>query len=224
MMDIDKMNCFRIIIPLLIAATIWATAGQAMAWTRHGLNRYGFDGRYDPHHSFFHPWYHGHGHPGDIHGYGSRYKDIYNEQDGWDMLKKYRSNTALEIFEDLSGETPAAGAHKLGIAIAAADTGQLPKSVTAMRLALRYNPGALQLFEPEDWLKDRLKKLVKKYQGQFHGLQNQDAYFMRIAFYYILKDKEACFEAIRYGKKTNDTSDSALNLYYMAENDEWKFH
>lgn len=216
------MSCLRIIIALLVAAMAWVIASQALAWTRHGHHRYDFYDRYDPCQNHFHPWRHGP--PRYIHDYRPRYTDMYTEQDGWDLIKKYRSHTALELFENISGTTPAAGGPKLGIAIAAADTGQLSKSVTAMRLALRYHPGALQLFEPEDWLKYRLKRLVKKYQGRSHGLQNQDAYFMIAAFYYMLKDRDACLEAVRLGKKANDTSDSTLNLFYMAENDEWRFH
>lgn len=216
------MRYSRIIIILLVTAMAWGMAGQATAWTRHGHHRYDFYDRYNPYNRPFYPWRHRL--PGYIHDYRPRYTEIYTEQGGWDLVKNYRSDTALEIFEDISNATPVAGGPRLGIAVAAADTGQLSKSVTAMRLALRYNPGALQIFKPEDWLKDRLKSLVKKYQGQSHGLPDQDAYFMQAAFYYIVKDRDACLEAVRLGKKADDTSESALNLFYMAEKDVWRFN
>ena len=47
---------------------------------------------------------------------------------------------------------------------------------------------------------------------------------MVAAFYYILKNRDACLENVRLGEQAEDTSDSALNLFYMAKNDEWKFH
>lgn len=221
------MSYSRIIITLFIAVMVWGMPGQVPAWTRHGHHRYDFYDRYDPYdrydryHRHLYPWRHRL--PGYIHDYRPRYKEMYTDKDGWDLVKNYRSDTALEIFEDISDSAPAAGRARLGIAVAAADIGQLPKSVTAMRLALRYNPGALQIFKPEDWLKDRLKSLVKKYQGRSHGLPDQDAYFMQAAFYYMVKDRDACLEAVRLGKKADDTSESALNLFYMAEKDAWRF-
>ncbi len=212
------MNVSHLIKIISIAAITWAIAGETFAWTRLPHHRHhGFR----PYHNHFHHRYRSL--PGYGHDYQPGYTHLYTEQDGWDLIKKYRSDTALEIFEDISDVRPAAGKPKIGVAIAAAEIGQLPKSVTAMRQALRYNPAALQLFEPEEWLKLRLKKLVEKYQGRSHGLNNQDACLMRTAFYYMLRNQDACLESVRLGKKAEDTSDSALNLYFMAENDRWRF-
>jgi tetratricopeptide (TPR) repeat protein len=208
------MNVSRIIKILSITAIAWAIAGETSAWTRHRPHRHHILSPY--HHHFHHPHY---CYPEYVHDY----RPQYTEQDGWEQIKKNRSDTALEIFENASDANPAAGGPKIGIAIAAADIGLLSKSIIAMRQALRYNPGALQLFEPEEWLKHRLKKLIKKYQGRSHGLRDQDAYFMAAVFNYMLKNKDGCLEAVRLGKKADDTSDSALNLFSMAEKDTWRF-
>lgn len=208
------MGYSRIIMALSAAVLAWITADPAISWTRSDLHRHGGYYRYYPYSRHSCPWRHDRQPP---------YKETHTLQDGWDLIKEGQSLAAIKIFENISKATPAAGIPRLGIAIAASETGQLPKSVTAMRMALRYNPGAIQLFEPEDWLTDRLKKLVKKYQGPTHGLPDPDAFFMTAAFYYMLRDRAACLEAARRGRKTNDTSDSALNLFYMAEKDEWRF-
>ncbi len=208
------MRCLKIIIILLVTAVTWISASTAVAWTRYGHGHH--------RHDFYHPRYHSH--HGYIHDLRPIYSVTYTETDGWDLIEKNQSRRALDVFEKLSNESPAAGGPQLGIAIAAAETGELSKSVTAMRLALNYNPGVLRFFEPENWLKIRLINLVKTINKHPRRLQNQDAYFMMTAFYYILKDKDACLEAARLGRKANDTTDSALNLFYMAEKDDWRFH
>ena len=58
---------------------------------------------------------------------------------------------------------------------------------------------------------------------KFQELQEPDAGFMLAALYYLLKNREACLEAVRVGKASGDTSDSALNLFYMAKKDTWRF-
>lgn len=214
-----KNSC--IIFILLTAAAIWHAGGTAYAWTRTWYNRHDIHDRYGyyyRHHGPFHHRPHWH-----IHNYHPRYKNLYTEKDAWELIENNRSYTALQIFEGLFHASPAAGRLKLGAAVAAADAGQLSKSIELMRQVLQYNPGSLQVFEPETWLTDRLKGLTKKFQEQSNELPGQDARFMLAAFYYLVKDREACLRSVQMGKAANDVSDSALNLFYMAENDAWRF-
>ena len=206
---------------LLILVMAWGMADPTLAWRRCGHHRYHFHDRFSPCPRHFTPWRHC---PRTFcHDHLARRTVVYTEQNGWDLIKNGRSQTALGIFEAISAAAPASGNPRLGIAVAAADTGQLAKSVAAMRRALEFNPGALQIFEPEAWLKERLPPLIKKFENPSPGLAIQDIFFMQAAFYYLVKDQHACLEAVRRGKQANDTTDSALNLFYMAENDEWRF-
>lgn len=184
----------------------------ASAWSRYDHYRHY---RYDPfdRHYHRHHWHHRH----HYHHY-PRFRVSYDINDGWNFIKKDRSNTALEIFEDLDNSNPGSGIPKLGYSIAAADTDRLGKSVWAMRRALIFHPGALYQFKPDVQLKNKIKQLVSKFQGRSHGLSEKDAFFMQASLYYLAGDKISCLQAIRLNKDANDTSDSAKNLYYMAEN------
>lgn len=157
--------------------------------------------------------------PGYTRYYRPQYADHYTVEDGWDLIRRHQSHTAFEIFMDIAESNPAAGQPKLGIAVAAADTGRLPRSVWAMRRLLEFTPAAIQLFRPDDWLIHRLRRLVGKYHSRSHGLPQKDAVFMQASLYYLLKDKTACLAAIDLSREVNDDSDSARNLYHIAEND-----
>ena len=201
----------------LVSVFILTAWSEALAWSRHHY-------RYDHHDRFFHrhyypsPYYRSYRHYRHPYHHDYRwYRQDYTMADGWNMVRQGRSGIALNIFEDLSERHPGAGGPKLGYAIAAADTGRLEKSVWAMRRALQFGPGAVQIFKPDRQLEGKLKRLVEKYQGRSHGLPDKDAYFMQAALYYMLADKAACSEAIRLSREMDDTSDSAKNLYFMAE-------
>ncbi len=62
---------------------------------------------------------------------------------GWDLIRKGRSHTALDVFAEIANYNLASGGPKLGYAIAAADSGQLSKSVWAMRRVL-FLPNIVQ--------------------------------------------------------------------------------
>ena len=201
-------------------------SGAAQAWNRdrhHRNHRYDrhdhryYHYRYDHRHRHSSPYYRNYRHPGYHRYHTPRYKNYYTMEDGWDLVKKDRSHTALDIFEDLAKSNPGAGGPKLGYAIAAADTDRLAKGVWAMRRALQFGPGAFQQFSPDRRLEGKLKRLVSKYEGRSHGLPEKDAYFMQASLYYLLKDTRACHRAIERNKGVDDYSDSAKNLYYMAE-------
>lgn len=193
----------------IVAGLVLMNYGPAAAWCRYDndhYHRYGYHNRY--HHHY----------PGDLDHDYPEYKDLYTMENGWLLIEKDRSQKALDVFKKLVKSNPGAGLPKLGYSIAAADTDKLIESVWAMRQALIYHPGALYQFKLDTRLKDKVKMLVSKYQGQSHGLPEKDASFMQASLYYLLGDKKECFQAIIRNKKDKDNSDSAKNLYYMVEN------
>jgi len=217
------MKFIRIIQIIAIAGLMLMLSSPAAAWNRqeryrhHRYDNYNYNRHYYRHRGVS-PHYRSFRYPGNIRHYYPRYRDNYTMEDGWDLIKKDRSHTALDVFGELAKSNPGSGSPKLGYAIAAADTDSLSKSVWAMRRALIYHPGALEHFRLDTRLENKLKRLVSKYRGKSHGLPEKDAYFMQASLYYLLEEKDACFEAIRHSKEANDDSDSAKNLYYMAEN------
>ena len=135
-----KKFCIIIRLASLIMVTFlagWPTADTAQAWMRHWHDDYGpYD---DYHHHYRHFGYPPYGY---THRYHPKIADRYTEKDAWELVENNRSQKALEIFEKLAGTAPSSGRLKLGAAVAAADTGQLSKSVRLMRQVLQYNPGA----------------------------------------------------------------------------------
>ena len=216
------MKFTRIIQIIAIAGLILMLSSLAAAWSRqerYRHHRYDNYNRHDYRHLVVSPRYRNFRYPGNIRHYNPRYRDNYTMEDGWDLIKKDRSNTALDVFGELAKSNPGAGGPKLGYAIAAADTDSLSKSLWSMRRALIYHPGALEHFRMDPWLENKLRRLVSKYRrGRPHGLPDKDVYFMQATLYYLLEKKDVCFEAISHSEETNDDSDSAKNLYYMAEN------
>lgn len=208
---------------VIAAGLILILAHQAHAW--RCCRNYPYNGwyRYDScqNHAFgMYSDCHAPGYAGFCRPYRA---EIYSEQDGWDLIIKNRPGEALAIFEDIAEASPAVGDSELGIAIAAADAGQWSQSVSSMRRLLEFAPGALQLFEPDRPRIDILDRLVKEISGQSHYLSRQDACFMQACFSYLLRDKKSCLAAVRQCKETGDRSDSALNLYFMAENDSFRW-
>lgn len=203
-----------------IALIVWVLmviTDVASAWHRHGhhrhfgyhhYNRHHFDRHHYHRHHYRHPWHSYHDYP--------RYRVSYTLDDGWRLLQQNRSREALTIFEKLNQSSPGAGLPKLGVSIAAADTGNLSKSITAMRRALVFHPGALYQFKYGPQLGDTLKRLILKYR-ESDAVSENDVYFMQAALYFLLKDKPACLQAVNRIKQGNDTSDSARNLFYMVE-------
>ncbi len=207
------MKFLRLIHIILITCLVLMISGLAQGWTRH---RYDHWDRHRYRHHGYSPHYRDYHRP-DYHHYRPRYQYTTIE-DGWNLVKKGRSNTALEVFGRLAKSNPGAGQPKLGYAIAAADTGQLSQSVWSMRRALQFGPGAFQMFVPDLRLRGTLERQVIKFKGRSHKLPQKDAWFMQAAIYYLLKDSENCLNAIDKIKKAEDNSDSAKNLYYMAQN------
>ncbi len=202
------MKFLRLIHIMLIAILVLMISGLAHGWNRH---RYDLWDRHRYRHHGYSPHYR------DFHHYRPRYQYTTIEA-GWDLVKKGRSHTALEVFGRLAKSNPAAGEPKLGYAIAAADTGQLSQSVWSMRRALQFGPGAFQMFAPDLRLRGTLERQVVKFKGRSHKLPQKDAWLMQASLYYLLGDADACLAAIEKSKNAKDTSDSAKNLYYMAEN------
>ncbi len=180
------MKFIRIIQIIAIAVLMLMLSSLAAAWSRQEHYRHHRYDNYNLHydrHRGESPHYRGFGYPGNIRHDYPRYRDNYTVEDGWDLIKKDRSHTALDVFGELSKSNPGVGGPKLGYAIAAADTDSLSKSVWAMRRALIYHPGVLEYFRLDPWLENKLKRLVSKYQGKSHGLPDKDAYFMQASLF-----------------------------------------
>ncbi len=227
------MKLTRYIQIIVIIVLVLMLSGLSQAWNQHRYHRYqrhyghrdSYQYRYQYEHNRSYtrhqrlsPYGKNYRHPRDTHQYSQRYRKQYTMDDGWRLIKKGQSHRALDIFGDLAKSNPGASGPKVGYAIAAADMNRLSKGVWAMRRAFQYGPSVFHGFELDGRFEGKLKRLVSKYQGRSHGLPEKDAYFMQASLYYLLEDKNACFEAINRSKAVNDYSVSAKNLYNMAEN------
>lgn len=211
------MNVIRIIKILTIIILTIFLSGQAFGWHRHWHEYDRFNNHYR--HSNFRY----NGYPGHHYEHWPQYTQKQTVQDGWRRIKTDRSDEALEIFEGIASSKPTVGEATLGVAVAAADTGDLDRSTRAMRRVLKYNPAVFRLFQVDDGLLQKFVQGAGRFQGGVSGMTAADTWFMRAAFHYLLRDMEPCLEAVRLGRKALDNRDSSLNLYFMAENDRWRF-
>ncbi|MCG8379039.1 MAG: hypothetical protein MI865_06150 [Proteobacteria bacterium] len=67
----------------------------------------------------------------------------YKDSEGWDWLAKGNSGYAIDIFAIQSQQNLYSGVPKIGFAIAAANNGEIERSIRAMRRAIRTDPESL---------------------------------------------------------------------------------
>jgi len=212
------MKPVHIIFIATLIGVFFLKSGLAVAWTNQGHYRdshssHTYD---DRRHSA--PYYKNYYSPKHTNQYNRRNEPHHTMAYGWDLIRKGRSHTALDVFSEIANYNPASGGPKLGYAIAAADSGQLSKSVWAMRRVLEADSEFFRHFSIDGRLERKLVRLTRKYRGYSHGLRERDAHFMTASLHYLLGNRRECLEAIERNKKVDDYSPSAMNLHRLAEN------
>jgi tetratricopeptide (TPR) repeat protein len=210
------MKPYIIFITSLMGIFFFMT-GLTAAWTSRDRYRYYHDKNKYGHYPYSSPFYKKYRSPVRTYRYNYRSESRYTLSHGWDLLKKGRSHTALDVFSKIAESYPESGEPKLGYAIAAAESGQLSKAVWAMRRALEYDSQFFRLFSMDVRLERKITHLTGKYRGHSHGLEKHDAHFMIASLHYLLGNRQECLQAIEKIKKANDYSPSARNLYHLAE-------
>ena len=168
--------------------------GARYSGSSRGLRNYrGGSARFiRPHSARYNRWYSWHreysGNRYDYYGsYGNRYPgDTYRYQDdtisedadllsdidysdiglGWLLLAKGEAHKALKTFSVQKRKNPNNSILKVGYALAAAETGDLHKGVSAMRGALRSDPDALHNLSLDEDLQGIVKDLIHRYEDE----------------------------------------------------------
>ena len=163
--------------------------------------------------------------------YGDRYKgDSYRNQDdtisenadllsdtdysdislGWLLLASGEAHRALKTFSIQTRKTPNNSIIKVGYALAAAETGDLHKGVSAMRGALRSDPDSLHNLTLDEDLQGIVKNLVHRYEDDRDdtSLATAATDFMIASLYYLLGDTESAGLIL----PAQDTDSSTRNL------------
>ena len=149
----------------------------------------------------------------------NRYREYRHDETpshGWELVKKGRSQKALNVFSRIANRYPYDGEPKIGYAVAAAQSRQMYDGVRAMRRALRYDPDSLDRIRVDGKLYDELYELAKGYQRRTHGLDSADRHFMAASLYYLIGERENYLEALEKNHEADDRSQSTMNLYRLA--------
>jgi tetratricopeptide (TPR) repeat protein len=161
-------------------------------WHReYSGNRYNYYGSY------------GNRYPGDVYRYQdytiSEDADLLSDIDysdirlGWLLLAKGEAHRALKTFSVQTRKDPNNSILKVGYALAAAETGDLHKGVSAMRGALRSDPDSLHNLTLDEDLQGIVKNLIHHYEDGRDDttLATAATDFMIASLYYLLGDAES---------------------------------
>ena len=109
---------------------------------------------------------------------------------GWLLLANGEVDGALKTFALQIRNDPNNSILKVGYALAAAETGDLHKGVSAMRGALRSDPDSLHYLVLEEDLQSIVKNLVLRYEADSYQttLTTAASNFMIASLYYLLGD------------------------------------
>lgn len=129
---------------------------------------------------------------------------------GWLLLASGEAHRALKTFSVQTRKAPNNGILKVGYALAAAETGDLHKGVSAMRGALRSDPDSLHNLTLDEDLQGIVKNLIHRYEDDRYDttLATAATDFMIASLYYLLGDAESAGLVL----PAQDTDSSTRNL------------
>ncbi len=136
----------------------------------------------------------------------------------WNLLATDRPVDALHEFGRQARSNPDNGMPKVGYALASAMTGDLTRSVRAMRRALRVDPHSLQYVTIDQRLRPKIEHLAHQYEQTLDNrTRNLDAAFMVASMHYLLGNTDKAHHAIERANRDGDHSASAENLRQLIE-------
>ena len=129
---------------------------------------------------------------------------------GWLLLARGEAHRALKTFSVQTRNDPNNSILKVGYALAAAETGDLHKGVSAMRGALRSDPESLHNLKLDEDLQGIVKNLIHRYEDDRYdtSLATAATDFMIASLYYLLGDAESAGLVL----PAQDTDSSTRNL------------
>ena len=129
---------------------------------------------------------------------------------GWLLLARGEAQRALKTFSVQTRKDPNNSILKVGYALASAETGDLHKGVSAMRGALRSDPGSLHNLKLDEDLQGIVKNLIHRYEDDREdtNLATAATNFMIASLYYLLGDAESAGLVL----PAQDTDSSTRNL------------
>jgi len=129
---------------------------------------------------------------------------------GWLLLARGEAQRALKTFSVQTRKDPNNSILKVGYALASAETGDLHKGVSAMRGALRSDPGSLHNLKLDEDLQGIVKDLIHRYEDDRDdtSLATAATDFMIASLYYLLGDAESAGLVL----PAQDTDSSTRNL------------
>ncbi len=132
---------------------------------------------------------------------------------GWKLFGDGKPYDALRVFAQEATDDAKDGVAKVGVALAAADTGDLARGVWSMRRALRVDPEGLRYVPIDRRSAGRVRQLMVEYRKEQSAPEKRrDHAFMLAALHYLLDEDEAARDEVRLAIEYGDRSNSANNL------------
>jgi hypothetical protein len=135
------------------------------------------------------------------------------EQRAWQLLRLGDAAEARRVFTPLTGARARTALPSVGLALAAAESGDLVRGVSAMRRAFLDDAEIVRCAPIDPRMRARLLQLVERYSERPGGEPDgRDADFMRAALYYLLEELSAAEVSIDRAIHEGDQSPSATGL------------
>jgi hypothetical protein len=135
------------------------------------------------------------------------------EQRAWQLLRLGDAAEARRTFTSLTGARAHTALPSVGLALAAAESGDLVHGVSAMRRAFHDDAEIVRCAPIDPRMRARLLQLVERYSERTGGEpEGRDADFMRAALYYLLEELSAAEVSIDRAIREGDQSPSATGL------------
>jgi hypothetical protein len=135
------------------------------------------------------------------------------EERAWQLLRLGDAAEARRAFTPLTGARARTALPSVGLALAAAEAGDLERGVSAMRRAFDDDAESVRCAPIDQRMRARLLQLVERYSERSGDAPDgHDADFMRAALYYLLEELSAAEVSIDRAIREGDQSPSAAGL------------
>ena len=132
---------------------------------------------------------------------------------GWRLYGEGKSYDALRVFAQQASRDEEDGVAKVGVALAAAETGDLARGVWSMRRALRIDPEGLRYVPIDRRVGERIRHLMVEYRRNPGSAEKRrDHAFMLSALHYLLDENDAARDELRLAVEFGDRTNSVNNL------------
>ncbi len=145
----------------------------------------------------------------------------FDHGEGWDRLGEGNPYDAMHIFAEEADANPNDGVAKIGLGLAAAETGDLARGVWAMRRALRVDAESIRYVPVDRRIAGRIRALMSAYRADAQAPDKRADYsFMLAALHYLVDERAAARDEVRLALEYGDRSNSANNLDKMLRGEE----